>query len=592
MVERPEEENMQRNIVRTVVALVAFGMIAASACDDPTVAPDLDAPAGPTATRAAEVPGLIVSAARGLVTTTPHAFVSLLPGSDPTGTAVVVRNARTGRSVQVPLTDGGFDPVSVPATSEDPIRVEIQSDAEAPLTASSIPILLPPVVIRTDPPKHRTSVPLNTLLTIVFSEPIDPASVTAEAITLTSAYGDAEVTFSMREEGTVVDVQPVAPLRALTEYTLRIGTAIRDLSGEALPEAETVTFLTAPCVVPDTVPFFVRILPDTLMLPVGSYSGFIVAVDSGARIINVFPDTSLTWATTDASIVSMDWTGGVGGVAIGEAYVTVEYQGVIDSALVIVTDSPPPGPFGLFPGGASIPIGFELRFEVTHPAGTEPPQVTWSTTDASILVVDDTGVVTAVAAGSAYVVVTDGVETDSAQVDVYDSTPALADLYVIYPDSLLLQVGDTRQLEILGPERPAPPSAWSFSNEGVVSVNDDGLLTALATGTTEIIATFSDGSSTRAFAEVVPAGSLGSITLVPDQATAAVGDTVRFTIAFDTTAAALWGNETPSWGTRSPDGLVLQFLASGVFEAVAEGTVEVRAYVGPLIATASVSVTP
>jgi uncharacterized protein YjdB len=582
---------MQRNIVRTVVALLAFCTIAVFACDTPSVAPGLDDPAGPEVTQAVDVPGLVISAARGLVTTTPQAFVSLLPGSDLAGADVVVRNSRTGRSVQARLVDGGFDPIAIPATSEDQIAVEIQSDAGALLTASSIPILLPPIVIRTDPPKRRTSVPLNTLLTIVFSEPIDPASVTAEAITLTSAYGEAEVAFSMREEGTVVDVRPVAPLRPLTEYTLQIGTTIRDLSGDALAQAETVTFLTASCVLPDTIPFFVRILPDTLMLPVGSSSGFIVAVDSGARIIDVFPDTSLTWATTDSSIVSMDWTGGVGGVALGEAYVTVEYRGVIDSALVIVTESPPPGPFGLFPSGASIPIGFELAFQVTHPAGTEPPQVTWSTTEASILVVDDTGVVTAVAAGSAYVVVTDGVEIDSAQVDVYDPAPALGDLYVIYPDSLLLQAGDARQLQILGPDWPAPPATWSFSNEGVVSVNDDGLLTALAAGTTEIIATFSDGSSTRAFAEVVPAGTLGYITLVPDQVTVAVGDTVRFTIDFDATAADLWGTENPAWGTMSRSGLVLEFLSSGVFEAVAEGTAEVRAYVGPLIAKASVTVT-
>lgn len=578
--------------VRRMAGFAALFAAIVAACDDAPVAPGSDAPTDPDVTESADIPGLLVSSARGLVSTRPQAFVSLAPGSATQGTRVRVRNTTGGGSVEAVLSDGGFDPVAIPATSEDIIAIDILEDAASVLAVSRVPVIFPPIVIRTDPPQRRTSVPLNALLVIVFSEPIDPESVGGGAITLRSTYGDVAVDFSMRDEGTVVEVRPRAPLRPLTDYVLEIGTGIRDLTGDNLTTVESIAFQTAPCLPLDSTPFSVRILPDTLTLPVGSYSGFIVAVDSGARIINEFPDTSLTWATTDPSIVSMDWVGSVGGEAIGEAYVTVEYQGEIDSALVIVTESPPPGPFGIFPGGATIPIGFELQLEIMHPAGTEPPQVSWTTRDASIAAVGETGLVTAVAAGSTFVIATGGGETDSAEIEVYDPTPPLADLYVIWPDSFLLQVGDVRQIGVSGPDWPPPPVEWTFSAAGVVAVDTQGQLTALAPGTTDIIATFSDGSSTTAFAEVVPAGSLGYITLVPTEVAAVVGDTVRFTIEFDATAAALFGAENPAWGTSSPNVQVLRYLASGVFEAINAGAARVRAYVGPLIADATVTVTP
>jgi plastocyanin len=569
---------MRSKTIRTVATLAAF----LSACSEPPMAPGLDDGADP-----GDIQGLIVSSGRGLLTATPQAFVSLQPGSVTQGSRVLVHNTTRGGSVETSLSNGGFDPVAIRALSGDVIGVEIAHGGTSVITASRIPVPLPPLVIRTDPPKRRTSVPLNAMMVVVFSEPIDPSTVTAGTITLRSQFGEVALDFTLLEDGTVVAAQPRASLRPLTDYTLEIGTGIQDLSGDALASVETVST----CLLPDSIPFFVRLLPDTLTLPVETYSGFIVAVDSGARIINEFPDTSLTWAATDSSIVSVDWAGNVGGLAIGQAYVTVEYQGEIDSALVIVTESPPPGPFGVWPDAATIPIGFEQQFDIRHPAGTERPDVTWSTTDASIIVVDDTGVVTAVAAGTAYVVATDGTLIDSAQVDVYDPLPPLGERYVIYPDSFLLQVGDAREIRLSGPDWPPPPVTWSYSNPGVVEVADDATLTALAPGETDIIATFSDGSSTSGFAEVVEAGTLGYISLVPSEVTAAVGDTVRFTIEYDATAAALWGNENPAWGTTSYGVQVLQFITSGAFEAIAAGTSRVRAYVGPLIADAVVTVT-
>jgi len=264
----------------------------------------------------------------------------------------------------------------------------------------------------------------------------------------------------------------------------------------------------------------------------------------------------------------------------------------VDSALVIVTESPPPGPFGIFPGGATIPTDFSFQFEITHPAGTEPPVATWSSTDPAIFTVDAAGLVTSRAPGVARLVAVAGADADTAEIEVYDPNPPLGDLFVISPDTLLLQVGDLRQLAIVGAYWPEPPVTWSSGNDAVATVDTQGGVRAAGPGGTEITATFEDGSTATARVDVVPAGTLGYITLAPETVTASVGDTVRFTLTFDATAADNYGGQNIAWGTTSPNVQVLRYLASGVFEVIAAGSAEVRAYVGPLIARATVTAVP
>jgi len=585
---------MRKQVVRwSAVALVGLAMCA---CDhDTPVAPE---PTGtipievPATRRSAGLPGVHVSASRGLTAPDPKAFVAIERGSLANGTSLVVRKTGGAIETRLPLTEGGLDPVAVSALAGEELLLDVMDGNELVFAASALVLpRVPPIVIRTDPPKRRTSVPVNMRVIIVFSEPIDPASVTSRSVRLVGAGAEVQATLVLRYEGTVVELYPSAPLRYSTDYTLEVGTDIADLSGDHLAEAESVTFQTAPCVPADTTPFAVRLLPDTLTLPVGTGSGFLVQVDSGARIINHFPDPSLTWASTDSAIVR-PLNGAVDAMSIGQAYITVEYEGEIDSALVVVTESPPPGPFGIFPGGAVLPIGATLRFEVTHPAGTEPPPVTWLSTNPSIFTVDTSGTVTALTAGVADLVALAGEEVDTARIEVYDPTPPFGELFIITPDSLLLQVGDVRQMSVVGPFWPAPPISWSTGNSGVAAIDAQGLLRAEAAGTTAIIATFEDGSRTTAQVAVVPAGTLGRISLTPSEVTASVGDTLRFTLSYDATAAANYGDENVGWGATSLNVQVLRYLAPGVFEVIAAGSAEVRAYVGPLMTTATVTAIP
>lgn len=561
----------------TRLSRAAWALLAtlAAACSDQPGAP-------PPATDALK--DVVVSATRGL-DARPMAYVSLSREALAVGSEVVVTNRATGQRVRRAIVEGGFDPLGIPAGAGEQILIEIDNGE----SALKMPARMPPVVIRTEPAPRRPSVPLNVTMMVVFSEPMDAATLTGATVRLVGPAGQEAVDIALAEGGTVMEIRPRAQLRPSSAYRLELATGIADVTGQSLDGAAAVEFATEDC--PTLAGnYVVRLLPDTLRVPVGALSGFVVAVDSGRRVINVMPDTSLTFASTDTTIVRMLGSL-VDGVAMGRAWVTVTYKGYLDSALVIVTDWPPPAPFGLWPGGAVMPIGHVQAFEVSHPEGSPPYTVTWSVSDPAIIAVDASGNVTGLAAGTAWVFARSGSLVDSADVEVYDPAPRLGQLYVIRPDSVLFQVGDRIYLNIVGPEFPAPAVTWTVANPAVASVDQYNQIHALALGRTTITAHFADGSERTAAVIVVPVGTLGAITLSPLAPTVRVGETLRFNLTLDARAQELWGSEGQGWSLAGA-ALRMVMHEAGAFTAVQPGTATVRAYVGPLVAETVVTVVP
>ena len=540
-----------------------------------------DAPAAPSP--AADLPALVVSSARGLTTTEPRAWVSLPRQSVPGGGDAIVTNRVTGASVRRALADGGLDPVAIGALPGDELTVEIVGVG----TAERVVTALPPVIVRTDPSRRRRSVPLNAHLLLVFSEPMDPASMTG-AITLEGPNGPEAITTRLSTEGTIVMVEPRAPLRPSSDYRILVGTSATDLAGDHLEKADIIEFSTAS--VTGSIAA-VRLCPDTLTLPVGVASGFAVVVDSGRRVINRLPDPELTWRSADTTIARITPAGDLFTVGIGRTWIFVTWHNETDSSLLTVTDWPPPGPFRIWPQGATMPIGHTDRFVVSHYENEPAPAVTWSVSNSSIISVDTAGGVTGVAAGTAWVYVRSATNLDSAEIEVYDPAPKLGQLYVIRPDTVLFQPGDLLWLAVSGPEFPAPAVTWTSADPSVATVLPSGAITAQALGHTTITATFADGSSASAPVIVVERGTLGTISLVPANPTVHVGDTLRLNVTMDARAQSLWGNLGSSW-TLVGAAMRMQIGVAGSFIAVAPGTATIRTYAGPLWAEARVTVVP
>ena len=179
-----------------------------------------------------------------------YAYVSATPGTVPGVTASITnrtRDRKLGRSspMEASISDGGFDPVPIAASAGDTlVIVFIAQDRSVLLTgATVVPPLRPPKIVRTNPRPGKKDVPLNTHIEIVFSEPIDPATITPENIKV-SAAGAAIAGSLVRTNDFTVEFVPAGLLSAETAHEIVIRSGVRGQSGITLESDVSVDFST------------------------------------------------------------------------------------------------------------------------------------------------------------------------------------------------------------------------------------------------------------------------------------------------------------------------------------------------------------
>jgi len=110
-------------------------------------------------------------------------------------------------------------------------------------TTGATPNRTPPAVISTLPASGSANVSSGTALTAVFSEAINPLTVTNATFTL--AQGGVSVSGAVTYSGVTATFTPASNLAANLTYTATITTAVTDLSGNALAANYVWSFSTA-----------------------------------------------------------------------------------------------------------------------------------------------------------------------------------------------------------------------------------------------------------------------------------------------------------------------------------------------------------
>ncbi len=175
-------------------------------------------------------------------------YVSMVPGTVSAGLVATIRDQENGSSVTTPVVDGGFDPVAIPAGAGDTLVVEVsRSGAAGPVRdVELVRANRPPVVVRTNPPKGGWDVPLNAHILVVFSDPIDRATLDAKSVRLyrdtTVVAGIVQVADSI---GLRAEFLPDSTLASATSYRLVVSPAVHDVEGMPLDSAVEVRFTTA-----------------------------------------------------------------------------------------------------------------------------------------------------------------------------------------------------------------------------------------------------------------------------------------------------------------------------------------------------------
>ena len=134
-------------------------------------------------------------------------------------------------------------------------------------------------------------------------------------------------------------------------------------------------------------------------------------------------------------------------------------------------------------------------------------KVAWSSSDETVVTVDENGVVTAVAIGTTTVIcsATDGSEvSETIQVAVIPNAILVTDI-TLSQSSLTLEVGNAKTLEAaVSPEEADNKEvSWSSSDVSVAVVDENGMVTAVSPGTTTITCEAIDGSGVKATCDVL-----------------------------------------------------------------------------------------
>ena len=158
---------------------------------------------------------------------------------------------------------------------------------------------------------------------------------------------------------------------------------------------------------------------------------------------------------------------------------------------------------------ASIGVGGTFQASVSSVSPTNAsPSVTWSSNKTNIATVDNSGLITGVAAGSATITATSTLNTSVKKtISVTVSNVSVTSISVS-PTTLELAVGDTSTLvpSYSPSNATAPTYTWSSNNTAVATVSS-GTVTAVATGTATITVSDGNGHTATCIVTVVASAS-------------------------------------------------------------------------------------
>lgn len=243
-------------------------------------------------------------------------------------------------------------------------------------------------------------------------------------------------------------------------------------------------------------------LPDTMekgstsmATPEYAYSG---STPEQAEIDKKVEALKLSYSSSDPSVVMVDEHGNLVAVNAGTAEVALSSENgkIYDSGIITVVVTPT----GIsMPDTVTLSMGTNINASVEAtvvPEDATDVVIEYVSSDEAIATVDNTGYITAVAAGEADITAS-VVDTGLAATCHVIVTPAIESLD-ISKSSMTMKPGATNTLSVTVSPEDANISGmtWTSSDEAVATVDQEGNVTAVADGTATITATIGETTAT------------------------------------------------------------------------------------------------
>lgn len=206
-----------------------------------------------------------------------------------------------------PLSPGLVYTGTITTGAKNDLGIALGSNFVWNFTTALSEVAIAPTVTSTDPANNATNVALNKVVKAVFSQAMDPATVTGATFTL--KQGNTAVAGTVTYSGTTASFTPNSPMSPSLVYTATITTGAKNASGTALASSYVWTFTTAAVVAPKvtstdpqsnaTNVALNKVVKATFSEPMNpsTISGITFTLKQGANTVN----GSVTYSGTTAS---------------------------------------------------------------------------------------------------------------------------------------------------------------------------------------------------------------------------------------------------------------------------------------------------
>jgi uncharacterized protein YjdB len=320
---------------------------------------------------------------------------------------------------------------------------------------------------------------------------------------------------------------------------------------------------------------------------------------------------SVSWASDNSAVASVASDGVVTAIDVGTVGIKATIAGCTGSATLNVSRLPPIANVAVSIDSTTLPVGHtsQARAVARDSAGNalSAPTVSWVSLTPSVGTVSESGMVTAVSSGTATIQA--AILGDSGQVSfvVTDTSssappppppppppPAVVVSVTVAIDSATLVVGHTAQAfatarDAAGVAITGRTISWTAVNPGLATISSAGVITGVSAGTAGFQANVDGivgGSSLTVRA--VPPPAVATVTVAIDSATLLVGHVAHAAAtARDATGAVLTGL-TVTWTSANTS--LATVSSTGAVTGVAAGTAAIRASVGGITGSSSVTI--
>ena len=369
-----------------------------------------------------------------------------------------------------------------------------------------------------------------------------------------------------------------------------VGAGSTTISATADGITGSATFTTAPVAAAS-----VTITPNAPGVQVGQETQLTAtAYDASGTAL---PSRVATWSSANPAVATVSSTGRVTGVSAGQVNITATIEGKAATAALRVSAAPPPPVASI-----TVSLGTNLNIGQTSQATAvlrdaagnvlSGRTIAWSTAEPSLATVTSSGLVTALAAGSATIVATSEGVTGSATVVIAPAAPQPVASITLSASTTSMVVGQSQTIsatlrDAQGNVLTGRTVAWSSSNLGAASVSASGQVQAVGAGSATIVATSEGKSGAVTLSVAAPPTSVASVS-VTGTSPIMVGQTSQLTATPKDGHGLPLTGRIVSWSSSSSS--IATVSSNGVVTGVAAGTVIINATVEGVVGSMPVTV--